>query len=89
MSAPARHLHIAHINDHPAPVDSVRQELALLRASNSELEAYVRATIAAARDGWADPLAILIGLVEKRGQMPRPDQTPSALLALVYVDGGR
>lgn len=70
-----------------APVD-VRQDLALLRAENAELVAYVRATIAAARDGWPDPLSILIGLIEERGQMPGPDQTPSELLALGYRDGG-
>lgn len=89
MSAPARHLHVAPVSERPADVDPVRQELAFLRAEDAELLAYARATVAAARDGWPDPVAILAGLLEERGQMPGPDQHPTGLLAMGYVDGGR
>lgn len=70
------------------PADT-RQELALLRAEDAELLAYARATVAAWRDGWPDPVAILAGLLEERGQLPGPGQSPTGLLALAYVDGGR
>lgn len=69
--------------------DPVRQELAFLRAEDAELLAHARATVAAARDGWPDPVAILAGLLEERGQLPRPDQAPSELLALGWLDGDR
>jgi hypothetical protein len=59
----------------------VRDELALLRASDNQLLAASRATVAAARDGWTDPVTILAGLLEERGQTPGPDQHPAELLA--------
>src|ERR687887_2510180 len=59
----------------------VRDELALLRSADGQLLAACRATVAAARDGWSDPVGIVAGLLEERGQLPGPDQHPAELLA--------
>ncbi|SEG94977.1 hypothetical protein SAMN04489712_1572 [Thermomonospora echinospora] len=64
-----------------------RQDLALLRAEDAELLAYARATVAAARAGDPDPVAILAGLLEERGQLPSDGTSPAALLAQGYRTG--
>lgn len=59
-----------------------------MRADYAELLAYARATVAAARDDFPDPIGILAGLLEERGALPRLDQHPTELLALGYRGAG-
>ncbi|WP_019635078.1 hypothetical protein [Actinomadura atramentaria] len=58
-----------------------RQALRLLQADHAELLAHARAVVAAAGRGDLDPVAILSGLLEERGQLPAPGQSPRSLLA--------
>jgi hypothetical protein len=62
-----------------------RNQLALLRAGHAELLAAARAAVAAARDGAADPLVYLRGVLAKRGQLPPAGMRPPQILAAAGV----
>lgn len=49
-----------------------RTQLALTRARYAELLAAARAAVAAERNGDADPLGWIRGLLAERGQLPAP-----------------
>lgn len=66
-----------------AEVHRGRTLLALTRAEHADLLAAARATIAAARDGEAEPLYYLHDELDARGQLPPRHLHPAELLALV------
>jgi len=67
--------------DAAAELAQMRQRLALLRAEHRELLASARASVAAARDGLADPLAFVRLALADRGQLPPAGMSPAAALA--------
>jgi len=64
-----------------AETDRCRTLLALVRAEYANLLAAGRATLAAYRDGEADPLWYLRDELSAHGQLPPPDLHASELLA--------
>lgn len=64
-----------------AEIDRCRTLLALTRAEYANLLAAARATIAAYRDGEADPLWYLRDELSAHGQLPPPDMHVPELLA--------
>jgi hypothetical protein len=65
-----------------AEIDRVRSLLALTRAQHADLLAAARATVAAARDGEADPLYYIRDELNARGQLPSRHLHAAELLAL-------
>jgi hypothetical protein len=58
-----------------------RNRLDLLRGDYAELLCAARAAMAADRDGEADPMAYIRGVLEARHQDPAPGMHPPELLA--------
>jgi hypothetical protein len=73
-----------------AEIDRLRSLLALARAQYADLLAAARATIAAQRDGEADPLIYLRDELNAHGQLLNRDMHAAELLARCgRGDGGR
>jgi hypothetical protein len=65
-----------------AEIDRVRSLLALTRAQHADLLAAARATVAAARDGEADPIYYIRDELSAREQLPPRHLHAVELLAL-------
>lgn len=75
---------VEQVAERTAQAHAETAQRSLLRAEDAELLAYARATVAAVRDGEPNPLSILAGLLEERGQLPAPEQRSFELLAQGY-----